>query len=646
MTTFNDEYESALESKYFFKTGLGAPTSIQSPNQLGETSSRINEGIKNIEVGALSQNILDQIPKTHFEEIRRLNKITGAEASFHAPIQDLDIAGFVPGQNAWSEDTQKENIRKIEGFIDKAHTLGRSEQDIKQGKGQINVPIVLHGGTLPAQKYQREGLAEEGEYETEADLEKARIKDARSEMLIVNQDTGQLQGVKYEERKRLDGTIDVWTPEKRLLNRNVTEWDQQKLEIMQMQKSLNEVQDRFSTRGDEFKNLMYGKQHKALTQEQEHKLAMLEQEFHGVQNFEKEIDQNVGSIVLDMHNRFIKYADKSSPEYKTYMEKANNEINELKQESKELEKERKRLGEIENEIRRLGKNIPKHLEEEYEKQAIKTSQISHDYRRKLTEVTSEMPAPKTWAPVEEFSRIKSAETVSESAMYGYEKYGDKAPILAIENVYPGMQASRAKELRLTIEKSREEFAKKLMEKKGLSEKRAEEVAAKLIGATWDVGHINQLRKSGYSEEDIIEETRKIADLVKHVHLTDNFGFDDSHLPPGLGNVPIKEMLEVLEKQGKFKGKGIVEAGAFVAAFKESPYPYTLEYFNKPLYTEDTRAYWKDMWGTEGGYFAGYGEIMPQKYFDLYGPPGFSQLPSEMGGSSKRQADRFSGTPME
>jgi len=644
MTTFHDEHENALDSKYFFKTGLGAPTSIQSPNQLGETSSRINEGIKNIEVGALSQNILDQIPETHFHEIRRLNKITGAEASFHAPIQDLDISGFVPGQNVWSEDTQKENILKIEGFIDKAHTLGRSEQDIKEGKGQINVPIVLHGGTLPAQKYQREGLAKEGVYDDEG-LEKARIRDERSEMLIVNQDTGQIQGVKYEERKMLDGTTDVWTPEKRLRNRNITEWDQQKLEIMQMQKSLNEVQDRFRTNEDEFNTLIYGKNHKALTPEQEQKLGMLSQENERVQEFEREINQNMGSIALDMHNRFLKYGDEKDK--KEYMEHVNPLIEKLKQEELESKKAREKVIKLQNEIHKLGdKKAPEHLQKQFESEYQKLEMLDQEHRTNILQLTSKMPAPKTWAPIEEFSKVKSAETVSEAAMYGYEKYGDKAPILAIENVYPGMQASRAKSLRETIEKSREEFAKKLMEKKKVPEKRAKEVAAKLIGATWDVGHINQLRKWGYSEEDIVEETKKIASLVKHVHLTDNFGFDDSHLPPGLGNVPIKAMLETLEKEGKFKGKGIVEAGAFVAAFKESPFPYTLEYFNSPLYTENAQPYWRDVLGTEGGYSAGFGEIMPQKYFDLYGPPGFSQLPSEMGGSSKRQSDRFSGTPME
>ena len=66
---------------------------------------------------------------------------------------------------------------------------------------------------------------------------------------------------------------------------------------------------------------------------------------------------------------------------------------------------------------------------------------------------------------------------------------------------------------------------------------------KFIGATWDMGHINMLKKQGFTNKEIIRETKKIAPYVKHVHITDNFGFDDSHLSPGMGNVPIKKVMK-------------------------------------------------------------------------------------------------------
>jgi len=72
-----------------------------------------------------------------------------------------------------------------------------------------------------------------------------------------------------------------------------------------------------------------------------------------------------------------------------------------------------------------------------------------------------------------------------------------------------------------------------------------QAAEKLIGATWDVGHINMIRRQGFGKEDIIKEAEKIAPVVKHIHLSDNFGFEHTELPMGMGNVPIKEIMKKL-----------------------------------------------------------------------------------------------------
>ena len=97
---------------------------------------------------------------------------------------------------------------------------------------------------------------------------------------------------------------------------------------------------------------------------------------------------------------------------------------------------------------------------------------------------------------------------------------------------------------LNIAKDR--FVKKAVKEEGVSEKEAKRIADKLIGATWDVAHINMMRRAGYTEEETkklgIEEAKKIAPVLKHLHIVDNFGFSDTHLPPGMGNVPIKEII--------------------------------------------------------------------------------------------------------
>jgi sugar phosphate isomerase/epimerase len=74
-----------------------------------------------------------------------------------------------------------------------------------------------------------------------------------------------------------------------------------------------------------------------------------------------------------------------------------------------------------------------------------------------------------------------------------------------------------------------------------------------------------MKKKGFTDEDILREQKEIAKHVKHVHVADNFGFSDSHLPPGFGNVPNKELIQQLEKEG-FNGRVIVEAGSLISNF--------------------------------------------------------------------------------
>ncbi len=194
-----------------------------------------------------------------------------------------------------------------------------------------------------------------------------------------------------------------------------------------------------------------------------------------------------------------------------------------------------------------------------------------------------------------------------------------------------MPLSRAESLRKAIEDSREKFAEKLVEEKKVPKSQAKKVAEKLIGATWDIGHINMLRKFGYSDKDILEETKKIAPVVKHVHVTDNFGYEDSHLPPGMGNVPVKKIMEELEKRG-YSGKAIMEAGGFPRFFEESPQPYILEEMGSPLYSIETQPYWSEVRETYGRYHMGYGDILPKQHLDFYGA-GFSTTPKELGGGA-------------
>lgn len=641
---FKKEYAGSMDSKYYFTADktpagkIGATASPQTPNQIGELTSRLNQGLKAVEIGAMNQRLLDQVPLEHFNEIRRLNKLTGAEATLHAPIQDLDLAGFT--QQGWNEYERKESVEKLKSVIDRAHQM-----DING-----NIPITVHAGGFPAQKWQKEGLYEGGEIQEG----QKPLQDQRSEMVIVNQDTGQMQSVRYKEKDYISGRKVAWTPEYSMDNLNRTSWDEEKLRIMQWKKDMNEVQDRFDALHRQKLELLKSAEGKKLLTENEKKeLAALSAEEERMHNYRGELYTHIRSLTEDMYSRYKKFGtEESEAEQKQHKQLFEQVINRMDEDEKKAEKIRGELSKNNEKFRKAKTESEAEEIINERRKLIRThSEIVYDQSEVVARAIEDLPPPKTWVPVDEFAKEKVSNSVTEAALYAYKKYGEKAPIISVENVYPEFALSRADSLKETVELAKKNFAKQLQDKERLSKNKAEEIANKIIGVTWDVGHIYMLKKHGYTDEDIKKEAEKIGKHVSHIHLTDNFGFEDSHLPPGEGSVNIKEQLGEIEKsltkEQKERMKAIVEAGEFVANFKETPHLYALSHLGSPLYSEDLGPTWEGIWETHGNYMGGIGEIMPQKYFDLYGAPGFAQLPRELGGSAgSPERGRFASTGEE
>jgi hypothetical protein len=259
--------------------------------------------------------------------------------------------------------------------------------------------------------------------------------------------------------------------------------------------------------------------------------------------------------------------------------------------------------------------------------------------------------PRIYKDLNEFSKEKTVETFSNVALKAFtdkhigNRDINKTPIISIENPPAGTAGfSTGEELRDVVEKARKKFVEKAV-KEGINEREANDAAKKLIGVTWDVGHINMLRKYGYEGEDIVKETEKVAPFVKHVHLSDNFGLEHTELPMGMGNVPIKEIFEKLGKQG-FDAKKIIEAGNWWQHMKTAPFKETLEAFGSPIYSMQMSPYWNQNVGFQQDYYGGYGAFLPQEYFNR-NPTGFSNLPIYLGGQKQgAEGSRMSGKPME
>ncbi len=255
--------------------------------------------------------------------------------------------------------------------------------------------------------------------------------------------------------------------------------------------------------------------------------------------------------------------------------------------------------------------------------------------------------PEIYKPLDDFAMKKSTETFANVAWNAYEKVKkkewDNAPIISIENPPAGSGFSTGEELKQLVEGAREKFVEKAISE-GVSKSEAKNQAEKLIGVTWDVGHINMLRKQGFDEEEIIKQTEAVAPFVKHIHLSDNFGLEHTELPMGMGNVPMEEIMKKLGKQG-YDAKKVIEAASWWQHFKTPPVTETFQAFGSPVYTGQG-PYWTQSLGFQQGYSSGYGMMLPQINYQTFGA-GFSQLPSELGGQQAgAQGGRMSGRPME
>ncbi len=79
-----------------------------------------------------------------------------------------------------------------------------------------------------------------------------------------------------------------------------------------------------------------------------------------------------------------------------------------------------------------------------------------------------------------------------------------------------------------------------------------------LKVTFDFGH-------GYIAKDIKESLDILKDDIVHLHLHDNHGFADEHLPVGQGSIPYEEYRDFLKG---FKGTAILEIFSFKDPLKE------------------------------------------------------------------------------
>ncbi|MCF7910219.1 TIM barrel protein [Candidatus Pacearchaeota archaeon] len=574
---------------------LGAPTKPDTANQIQQVNSLLNQGIVPIEVGVLQPEAFDQIPKTHFKEINRMAKLTGSKISIHAPL--FEPSGF--SQQGWEESERETAEKKLREVVEKSFDL-----DDKGG-----VPITIHSSGIPGSEYE---ITPDGK----------RMK----KMIVVNKETGKMAPLNRETKFYPGMDLKKGRenePEKELESLNNSEWVNNLTNLQFYKKEADEVLN--SATASLFPLLTKIKDNEDLEKYQ----SQLTPEQHAAINqlnkaqiFLENVETNFNAIF----NKAAKYSE--NKRIKDVLNDISNDWKQFAEKVQDPEKrEKEKIGVL---------NIP-----------ILKAQLLDKSLQKLHQTGV---APEMYVPIEKFATEKASETFSNVAFQAYEEAKKRkkiAPKISIENLYPGMAFAYGEDMKNLINSSREKFVQKALEK-GLSKSEAEKKAQEIIGMTLDVGHLNIAKKQGFKDKDLRKEVEQIAKYVKHVHLTDNFGYSDSHLPPGMGNVPFKELLEELEKHPEAKeARKIVEAGGFVQHFGTSPYIPTLESFGSPIYADGVGPYWNQNIGLQQNYFGGYGMMLPEINYQSWGA-GFSQLPAELGGSrgGGAQGSRMSGRPME
>ena len=623
---------------------IGPPTSPQTANQISEVTQRLSEGTKIVELQPLQGETFDTIPRQQLTEIRQLMKITGAEPTLHAPL--IDPAGFT--REGWNEYSRQQAEREIMNAISRAHDLDVSG----------NIPVTLHAsGGVPS-------------YDPMPGTDPDGVP-KKSVLYVVDRESGQLGPIK---RETISSPIPIYkrdekgniihdpetgkmiedprakalpdknggitryevTPEFQLEEANRRQWLGELSNLEYNQTIIERNVDSFVGHA----KLLHLKQQLGEELYEKEKEIMMEskKELRTVGNLLNDYDLKLRNLFSDAQ-RFgdpgaVKVLKEAKESYTKEIEK--------------LEELRKVEGQY-LDFNQIAEKNPKMFAQIVEEKG----RIERELINKLRQVDV-----KRLVPTEEFALEKTKQTIGNAAFMAYKKFGEKAPVISLENFFPNTAFSRAESMKKLVEESRKAFVEKA-KNEGYSESEAKAIASKLIGVTWDTGHINLIRKYGFGDDEqghfdskkfgkfMADEAKTIAPYVKHVHLADNFGYNETHLPPGMGEVPFKEILRELEKAG-YSGKNIVEAGNFVAQKMGLPTPYVLEAFGSPLYAAQASPYWnvmKQTSGYPGAYFGGYGMMLPDQHFSTYGS-GFATLPSELGGQMPGKGQRFSGAPME
>lgn len=590
-------------------------------HQLEALNAKIKEGASKVEFeffgagkGRKDAATPESFDKEERREMRELAELNEVRSSTHATVGITGLAGF-DAQRGFEEQSREQNMREVKKAIDFA------------AEATTGGAIVLHTGEWNRPIYDYHGNEEVGGeiyqflgYPNEEEKAQLLVVDKRTGEFVraLRKDTPVYEPVfktikDYEEEtgKKLVGTrdkdgnlyeADDWIGGSGEVVKRDWEFAPDKAKKMFRRVPwYNPEETNFKTirrKWDYFqeKSEWWNKRHPDMQLTPEEIFAKIQ--------FTNQALQAKGSSLY--HGRFYereKEVRDAALESLKFYEKLNEELPEDEKWKLMMNAGYYADGVTQQLLPPKNISIPEHLRNVVNQQE-QSMRYTHEASAAAdVQATQAIEVSENVQTVKDYGLEKTAESLAELGITTWQKYEQNKDKLkdtlyiAPENLFPLQFGSHPDELLEMIEAGRSKMVERLTPSMGVE--KARELSEKHIKTTLDTGHLNMWKshlrrktdKQGNSiesDEDFnkrfanwaVEKVKKLheANILGHIHITDNFGWDDEHLMVGKGNAPNKEIMEFLTKKG-YKDF-IAEPGSFNA---QTVLPEAWSQFGSPVY---------------------------------------------------------------
>ncbi len=569
---FNQAYYTAMDRGYYMPLQEGQGLPGESPSdipeigispkdigvsahpaqdQLQQVKARIFQGASRVELGFFGRGkgsfqggntTPEMYGKEERIDIRELAKINKVQITTHATTAAGSLAGF--GQQGFDEHVREQSLHEIERAVDFA-------ADVTKGGA-----IVVHANEYPRAIR---------DYFQDQKFEAYPAEEERAVRYLVDDRSGQVVPVRkndtffepvYEEYDK-----DNWKD----INGNPIPKDTADFRKLFERKPILDYDER---------GVPFFKTHKVTWKEIEERSELLQKKdpsnpdikpeklFYQIQLTNQMLQARGSSLFYSVH-------------YKDY-EKRRNEFAQAYEFYKKLDETlpESEKWKLKQQLQR-GVFIPpevvnpvEYLREQLQEWDNQLRQIHQASAAADVQAQQTIETVSHLRPIENYALGKTADTVARAAIYAWDKEKhlredvtkgeklEKPLFVAVENFFPEQYGGHPDEIKKIVKEARATMIREIMgkpDKYGVtSTEEAERLAKERIKATWDTGHAFIWKKyyKGTDEEFkqwYLQKAKewKEEGIMGHVHVSDNFGWEDEHVIPGQGIAPIKEFISLI-----------------------------------------------------------------------------------------------------